>query len=193
MAISQTDPILDFTIVDTHNPLTMGIADTSFYPENFVVVNPTYEITPPSFLKAAVPYEVHEVLFINSNTLNITCVPTPALLTPLPDGIWTIKQSIAPPINWNVEKKFLRTTNIEQKFGKAFLKTDLIECNQDVRYEQMKILDQIYFYIQAAISAANQCNYILAMKLYNYANKMLDNFTKGICDTKEMDLYTSPW
>lgn len=193
MAISQTDPILDFTIVDTHNPVTMGIADISFYPENFAIASPTYEITPPSFLKATVLYNIHEVLFINSNTLNITCVPTAALLTPLPDGIWTIKQSIAPPASWNIEKKFLRTTNIEQEFGKAFLKTDLIECNLDVRVEQMKVLDQIWFYIQAAISAGNQCNYILAMKLYNYANTMLKNFTKGNCKQKEMDLYNSMW
>lgn len=189
MAISETSPILDFTVVDTHDPLTLGIVDTSIYPTNFTVVNPTFEVTPPSFPKIALPYNVHEVLFINSNTLNITCVPTPALLTPLPDGIWTIKQSIAPAINWNLEKKFLRTTNIEQKFGKAFLKTDLIECNQDIRIEQMKVLDEIYFYIQAAISAANQCNYILAMKLYTNANTMLDNFIKGNCKGKQNNLW----
>lgn len=193
MAYPETSPILDFTAVDTHNPLTLGIADTSFYPTNFTVVAPTYEITPPSFPKIAVTYTVSEVLFLNSNTLNITCAPSPALLTPLPDGIWTIRQSIAPVINFNLEKKFLRTTNIEQKFGKAFLKTDLIECNQDVRTEQMKVLNQVYFYIQAAISAANQCNYILAMKLYNNANRMLDNFIKGTCNRKEQDLFTSLW
>lgn len=181
MAIPETSPILDFTIVDTHNPLTIGIADTSFYPSNFAVLNPTYEITPPSFLKVAATYNVSEVLFLNSNTLNITCVSSPALLTPLPDGIWTIRQSISPAVDWNLEKKFLRTTQIEVKFGKALLKTDLIECNQDVKVEQMKVLDEVYFYIQAAISAANQCNYTLAMKLYTNANTMLDNFIKGTC------------
>lgn len=181
MAYPETSPILDFTIVDTHNTLTMGIADISFYPSNFSVTNPTYEITPPSFVKAVVPYNVNEVLFLNSNTLGITCVSTPALLTALPDGLWTIKQSIAPAIDFNQEKKFLRTGNIEQKFGRAFLKTDLIECNQDIRIEQMKVLDEIYFYIQAAISAGNQCNYILALKLYNSANTRLDNFIKARC------------
>lgn len=181
MAYPETSPILDFTIVDTHNALSIAIADISFYPSNFTVTNPTYEVTPPSFPKATVSYVKGEVLFLNSNTLNITCVADPALLTPLPDGIWTIRQSIAPTITFNIEKKFLRTTNIEQKFGKAFLKTDLIECNQDVKIEQMKVLDEIYFYIQAAIAAANQCNYILAMKLYNNANSMLDNFIRGNC------------
>ena len=181
MAIPETSPILDFTIVDTHNALTIAIADISFYPENFTIVNATYEIFPPSFPKATVSYNTGEVLFLNSNTLNITCVSDPALLASLPDGIWKIKQSIAPSIDFNIEHSFLRTTQIEQKFGRAFLKTDLIECNQDVRIEQMKVLDEIYFYIQSAISAANQCNYILAMKLYGYANTMLDNFIKGSC------------
>lgn len=181
MAYPETSPILDFTIVDTHNTLTLGIADISFYPSNFTVTNPTYEITPPSFSKVTTLYEKSEVLFLNSNSLNITCVSDPNLLTSLPDGIWTIKQSIAPAIDFNTEKSFLRTTNIEQKFGKAFLKTDLIECNMDVRIEQMKVLDEIWFYIQAAISASNQCNNILAMKLYQDANTMLDNFIKGNC------------
>lgn len=189
MPYPETSPILDFTIVDTHNPLTLGIADISFYPSNFTIVNPTYEITPPSFVKAVVVYVASEVLFLNSNTLNITCVSTPALLTVLPDGIWTIKQSISPVIDFNVEKTFLRTSTIEQKFGKAFLKTDLIECNQDIKIEQMKVLDEIYFYIQAAIAASNQCNNILAMKLYNNANTMLDNFIKGSCRGTQTTLW----
>jgi len=181
MPIPQTSPILDFTTVDTHNTLTMAVADVSFYPSNFVVTNPTYEITPPSFPKATVSFVKSEVLFLNGNNLNLTCVTDPSMLTDLPDGIWTIKQSISPAIDFNIEKSFLRTTRIEQKFGKAFLKTDLIECNRDVKIEQMKVLDEIWFYIQAAISASNQCNNILAMKLYQDANTMLDNFIRGRC------------
>lgn len=189
MAYPEISPLLDFTIVDTHNELTMAIGDTSFYPSNFNVVNPTYEITPPSFPKATVIFAKSEILYLNSNTLNITCVTDVNQLVALPDGIWTVRQSIAPAIDHNLQKTFLRTTQIEKKFGNAFLKTDLIECNQDIKIEQLKILDQIYFYIQAAISAAGQCNTDLAMKLYKYANKMLDNFIKGYCRTHDT-LYT---
>lgn len=181
MAYPETSPILDFTVVDTHNLLTLGIADTSFYPTGFSVVNPSYEIIPPSYSKVVVSFVPGELLFLNSNTLNITCVADVSLLTSLPDGIWKVRQSISPAINNNTEKTFIRTLNIEQKFGKALLKTDLIECNQDVKIEQMKVLNEIYFYIQSAIAAANQCNNILAMQLYNNANNMLDNFIKGKC------------
>lgn len=181
MAYPETSPILDFTIVDSHNTFTLGVMDTSFYPEGFIVLNPTYEVTPPSFTKATILYPVNELIFLNSNTLNITCVSDINNLTPLPDGIWTIRQSISPAIDHSDQKTFIRTVLLEQKFGKAFLKTDLIECNQDVKIEQMKVLDEAWFYIQAAISAANQCNNILAMKLYSNANSMLDNFIKGRC------------
>jgi hypothetical protein len=181
MAYPETSPILDFVVVDTHNPLTLGLADTSFYPSNFEVLNPTFEITPPSFPKATVIFTVSALTIFNSNTLNITCVNDVSLLADLPDGIWTVRQSITPPATFHLQRSFIRTMKLEQKFGTAFLKTDLVQCNQDVKIEQMKVLDEIWFYIQAAIAAANQCNNLLAMQLYKLANTMLDNFIRDRC------------
>lgn len=181
MAYPENSPILDFMVVDTHNPLTLGIADTSFYPANFTIVNPTFQIYPPSFNAATVVYGPGSLTTFNSNTLNITCVSEFTLLTSLPDGIWTVIQTIAPAIDHNLERTFIRTTLIEQQFGTALLKTDMTQCNQDVRIEQQKVLDEIYFYIQAAIAAANQCNNLLAMNLYKEANTMLDNFLRDRC------------
>jgi hypothetical protein len=177
----ETSPILNFTVVDMHNPLIIGIADISFYPSGFTVTNPTLEITPPSFAKVVKPYTAGEINVFTSNDLNITCVGTVAQLTDLPDGIWTIRQSISPAIQWNVEKSFIRTEILQQKFGRAFLKADLMDCNLSGNRENMKALDEIYFYIQSSIAAANECNYILAMNLYRTANSMLDNFLKGRC------------
>jgi hypothetical protein len=181
MAYPETSPILDFVVVDTHNTLTLGLADTSFYPTNFNVINPTFEITPPSFPKVAVTFTKGTLTVFNSNTLNITCVDTVSQLTDLPDGIWSVKQTIAPPITYHLERTFIRTVKLEQKFGRAFLKTDLVQCNQDVKTENMKVLDEVWFYIQAAIAAANQCNNLLAMNLYQLANTMIDNFLRDRC------------
>jgi hypothetical protein len=80
-----------------------------------------------------------------------------------------------------LERTFIRTVKLEQKFGRAFLKTDLVQCNQDVKTENMKVLDEVWFYIQAAIAAANQCNNLLAMNLYQLANTMIDNFLRDRC------------
>lgn len=181
MPYPQTSTILDFTVVNSHNPLTLGLMDVSFYTDGFIIQNPTYEITPPSFPKATVIFPPTQLIFLNSNNLNITCVSEIVHLTPLPDGIWTVRQTVAPPITYNKEKTFIRTTIIEQKFANALLKTDLTECNQDLKTEHMKVLNQVWFYIQASISAANQCNNNLAMKLYRNADDMLDNFINGRC------------
>lgn len=183
MPYPETSPMLDFTIVDMHNTKSLGVADTSFYPQNFNVINPTFEITPPSFIKATVVYTVGNLNIFNSNSLNITCVDDASLLTDLPDGIWTIRQSIAPAYQHNIERTFIRTTAIQQRLGKAFLKTDITQCDQDMKGSQMKIIDQIYYYIQASVAAANQCNNILAMNLYRAANTMLDNFLADRCNT----------
>jgi hypothetical protein len=181
MAYPETSPILDFVVVDTHNTLTLGIADTSFYPSNFDVLNPTLEITPPSFPKATVTYTVGAMTVFNSNTLSITCVAEVSQLIDLPDGIWTVKQTISPAITYNIERTFIRTTKLEQKFGRAFLKTDLTRCSEDLRIENMKVLNEVWFYMQAAIAAANQCNNLLAMNLYKLASTMIDNFLKDRC------------
>lgn len=178
MAYPEVSPRLDLTVVNTHNPLTLGIADISFYPTNFQVLNPTYEITPPAFMKAVVTFTPSSLTVLNSNTLNITCVDDVSLLTNLPDGIWSVRMSIAPPIKYNIYRTFIRTTSIEQKFGNAFLKTDMQKCGQNMRVENMKFLDEIFFFIQAAIAAANQCNNLLAMDLYRTADTMLDNFLR---------------
>jgi|SRR5581483_6202422 len=181
MAYPETSPILDFVVIDTHNPLTLAVADTSFYPQGFNIINPTIEVFPPGFQEAVLNYSPNSITVLNSNSLRITCVPSVDLLTPLPDGIWKVKLSISPPIQWNVERSFLRTEQIQQKLGRAFLKVDLTQCNINAQRENMRVIDEISFYIQAAIAAANQCNDILAMNLYRTANTMLDNFERGRC------------
>lgn len=180
---------LDFTVVDTHNVLTLGVADLSFYPPNFQIITPTYEITPPSFMKATVAFTPGSLNIFNSNTLNITCVDDVSLLVDLPDGIWSIRQSIAPPIKYNIYRTFIRTTLLERKFGNAFLKLDLNPCDQNRRTEGMKVLDEIFFFIQAAIAAANQCNNLLAMDLYRTADTMLDNFMRDRCRGMQQTLW----
>lgn len=181
MAYPQTSPILDFTVVDTHNPTTIAIADTSFYPTSFNIINPTIEVTPPGFNTAIQNYAHNTITTFNSNSLQITCVTDVRLLSILPDGIWNVKLSISPPIQWNVERTFIRTEQIKQKLGEAFLKVDLTQCNINAQRENMRVIDEISFFIEASIAAANQCNNILAMNLYRTADTMVNNFLRDRC------------
>lgn len=177
MPYTELSPSLAFNEVDTHNLLTLGLADISIYPATFTVVNPTYSITPPGFPVVQVPYTKSSVNIYNSNNLNITCVTDVRLLAFLPDGIWKIQQSIAPVLEYLNEKTFLRVSRMKHEFGLAFMKVEM-GCDTWVKEDKMKYLHQIYAYIEGAIAAANQCNNVLAMDLYRIADRTLKNFMR---------------
>jgi hypothetical protein len=178
----ENKPSLAFTELDTHNLITLGLADISLYPSGFNVVNPTYQITPPGFPSVSVTYTKSSINLYNSNNLNLTCVTDRSLLTPLPDGIWKVVQTINPVLDYMNEKTFIRVANLKYQFGLAFLKTDMINCNDQVGIEKMKYLHQIESYIEGAIAASNQCNIVLAMNLYRMADKVLRNFMRNKYD-----------
>lgn len=172
-----TAPILDFTIPDLHNLELLGLADSSFYPANFNIVNPSLEITPPGFNKVVVIYTTGQLNIFNSNDLGIGCVPNQGTCNlPLPDGFWTIKMEVLPFEENNVTKSFMRTAAIRRTFGVACMKTDIMCCGADIKKQQLAYLDEISYYIECATAAGNDCNPEVAMDLYREANKMLGNF-----------------
>lgn len=167
---------LDINFHNTHNINTLGIVDTSRYPSNFTIINPTIEITPPSFDKKNIVFHTNSFNIFNSNTLGLTCGNCE--YTPLPDGIWNVKYSVAPAAENFVERSFLRVDSLKAKMEKVFLSTDMTECDGNVKWQKMQEINQMEIYIEAAIAAANKCNNILAMHLYTIANKMINNFLK---------------
>ena len=170
---------LDFLVVPTYNTLTMGIIDASTYPDNPpVVTSPTLEITPPGFDVAVIPFEVDDYNVITSSNLGITSV---GVNQPLPDGVYHIKYSIAPANVNFVEKSIIRTDRIQEKFDEAFMKLDMMECDGAIKRQSKENLSSIYFFIQGAIAAANNCALVEANKLYAQADRMLTNFMNNNC------------
>ena len=178
MSLPTTQTIIHFTALDTHNPLILGIADISYYPSNFTKTNPTLEIPPPGFNKSVLTYTPSSLNLFNSNDLGITCGDDSCSLTELPDGIWAVKMSVNPPDQYNKSKNFLRTKELERRWGIALMKTDIVNCNGDIKSQQLTILDEIWYYIQCAIGAANDCNYKVSINLYREALEMLKDFTE---------------
>jgi len=170
---------LDFLVVPTYNTLTLGIIDTSTYPNTPpIVTSPTLEITPPGFNTAVIPFTVDDYNVITSATLNIT--PS-GVSQPLPDGVYHIKYSIAPAYVNFVEKSIIRVDKLQEKFDEAFMKLDMMECDRAIKTQSKVDLNTIYFFIQGAIAAANNCAIVEANKLYNQADKMLSHFMKNDC------------
>jgi hypothetical protein len=168
---------LDILVVPTYNTLTLGIADASTYASTPSA--PTIEITVPGFGLVTLPFVPNDFNIFNSTSLGITGVGD--TLLPLPDGVYQLKYSIAPAYSNFVERSIMRVDQIQERFDEAFMRLDMMECDRAIKTQDKVNLNSIYFFIQGAIAAANNCAVADANKLYNQATKMLNNFMRGGC------------
>lgn len=170
---------LDLLVLPTYTTMTMAVLDSTVYPdENPTVGNPTLTISVPGFDEVALPFNIQELNLINSTDLGITSL---GYEEALPDGIYYLKYTIEPADENYVEKTIVRVDNLQEKFDKAFLGLDMMECDRAIKTQSMVQLNSIYLFIQGAVSAANNCASAQAMKLYNQADRMLDYFLSSNC------------
>jgi len=171
---------LDIMVVPTYSTYLLGVADTSTYPTTPpVVTSPTLTVTVPGFDPVSIPFGVQTLNILNSENLGLTPVGGDTL--PLPDGVYTLTYSIAPAATNFVTKKIMRVDKLQEKFDEAFMKLDIMECDGPIRKQQKVVLDSIYFFIQGAIAAANNCAVAEATKLYTQADNMLNTFISNNC------------
>ena len=176
----MADLKLDFLVVPTYNTFTLGIADASTYPPAPPVSSPTIELEVPGFGLVSLPFSINDFNIYTSTSLGITPVGDPQV--PLPDGVYYIKYSVAPAYQNFVQKTIMRVDQLQEKFDSAFMKLDMMECDAAIRKQQMVDLNSIYYFIQGSIAAANNCAVDTANKLYNQANKMLNQFIANKCN-----------
>jgi len=170
---------LDFVVIPTNTINTLALQDNSTYPDDPPVVSaPTIEITVPAFSTVSLPFVVEGYNGFNSGSLGITAV---GVYEPLPDGIYHFKYSIAPAYENYVEKSFLRTDALQMRFDEAFMTLDMMECDMAIKKQSFVDLMSIYFFIQGAIAAANNCAEVEAIKLYKQADRMLTTFINHDC------------
>lgn len=177
----MADLKLEILIIPTYNKFTLGVADASIYPTDPPnVVAPTIDITIPDLGTISLPFAVQDFNVYTSTNLGITPVGSPAV--PLPDGIWSFKYSVTPEYENFVERTFMRTELIQEKFDEAFMKLDMMECDLAIKTQSKVDLSSINFFIQGSIAAANNCAVQTSNKLYQQADMMLNNFIKNNCN-----------
>lgn len=176
----MADLKLDFLVVPTYNTFTLGIADASTYPPAPPVSAPTIELEVPGFGLVSLPFSINDFNIYTSTSLGITPVGDPQV--PIPDGVYYIKYSVAPAYQNFVQKTIMRVDQLQEKFDSAFMKLDMMECDAAIRKQQMVDLNSIYYFIQGSIAAANNCAIDTANKLYNQANRMLNQFIANKCN-----------
>jgi hypothetical protein len=168
---------LDILVVPTYNTLTLGIADASTYPTPPTA--PSIEIVVPGFGTVTLPFTPNDFNIFNSTSLGITAVGD--TLLPLPDGVYQLKYSISPAYVNFVDRTIIRVEQLQEKFDAAFMKLDMMECDLAIKRQAKVELNSIYFFIQGAVAAANNCAVETSNRLYDQANKMLTNFVKNNC------------
>ena len=175
----MADLKLDILVIPTYNVTTLGVADASVYPTNPPVVSgATIEITVPGFGTFFKPFSVNDFNIFTTSNLGISPV---GVDQPLPDGVYRLRYSVAPAYINFVEKSIMRVEQLQEKFDGAFMKLDMMECDRAIKTQAKVDLTSIYFFIQGSIAAANNCATQDAMRLYNQADMMLDNFLRNNC------------
>lgn len=175
----MADLNLNILVVPTYNINTFAIMDASTYPDDPPLVSgATIDIEVPGFDTVSLPFYVGELNIFTSTSLGITEV---GVSEPIPDGIYHLKYSIAPATTNYVEKTIIRVDKLQEKFDSAFMKLDMMECDAAIKTQSKVTLNTIYFFIQGAIAAANNCAETEANKLYIQASNMLDKFINNNC------------
>ena len=170
---------LDILVIPTYNSKTLGVADASIYSSYPPLVSSaTIQINVPGFGLFTLPFDVNDFNIFTTSNLGITPV---GIEQPLPDGVYHLKYSVAPASIYFVEKSIMRIEQIQEKFDGAFMKLDMMECDRAIKTQAKVDLNTIYFFIQGAVAAANNCAVDEATKLYNQADRMLDNFLRNNC------------
>lgn len=175
----MADLSLDILVIPTYNTKTIGIADISTYPDSPPVQAPTIEITVPGFGIVSIPFTPNDFNVFNSTSLELTSATEDLL--PIPDGVYTLTYSVTPAYENFVTKTIIRVDQLQEKFDEAFMKLDMMECDMAIKKQSKVELNTIYFLIQGAIAAANNCNIDVSNKLYQQAAKQLAHFEKRNC------------
>ena len=110
---------------------------------------------------------------------------SPSIPGTIPDGIYTIRYSVAPNASVNVTYYHLRTTVILNDYYKELCKVQLAQCEPtpDV-VQKLKDLRYIKSLIDAAKAKVEYCHANeQGNDMYNYAKELLNKFKTGCCIT----------
>lgn len=171
--VSNT-PTLNIDFLDSHNPQSIILLDSSRYPVGWVKTNPSIQITPPGFDTVTLAFTPSSAQVYYSVDLGIVCAWCDNVS--LPDGIWKFKYSVYPAISYFVEKSFVRIGNLQAKLDELYLTLDITECDQAIKKQDKLFLSNIQDYIEGAVAAGNNCVNNLFTTYYQLATKMINQY-----------------
>jgi hypothetical protein len=174
---------LSLDIAETNNTCILRIYDSSIYSEMIDVECGSLQIIVPGFnLPVVLNVEKNFSRNISSCDLFLQTKNCGTDCTPLPDGVYNIRYTVAPSDKVYVEYQYLRTTQLLEKYYKQLCNLELAACEPDADIkDQLKELRLIKSFIDAAKAKVEYCHEVSSgMELFNYAKKRLDKFS-NVC------------
>jgi hypothetical protein len=166
---------LSLEVLDTNNTKVFRVADTSMYSDDLPIDCGLLQITSPGF-NQPVNIDVQKGfnLVLNGCTLGIQLTGC-SQAEVLPDGIYTIRFSVAPNSSVYTEYQHLRITQTTNLYFRELCKLDLAACEPDADVkESLNELNMIKNFIDAAKAKVEYCHDPAAgMDLLVYAQKRL--------------------
>lgn len=169
--------IIDFQVFDLENPQVLIVEDTSIWLhiENSQAIIEI--LMPGSTVPLIYNFNKNRRTVFNSALLVDPQVGTDpqAELSDLPDGIYTITVKGSPSNN-SMERKFLKTSQLEVEFKKLFV-TQGLEC-KSISKDFLNLKLELDLYIKAAKANIVFNNDKKAFELYNRAYDLLENLKR---------------
>lgn len=173
---------LDFEILDLDNSKILVFLDCSQYMDEHPE-NPILEVVVPgfnnSFTVSIIPKKVN---VLNANTIGFTKTFTSNYenLLDLPDGVYCYTYRICPYDKVFINKKFLRTSQLQHKIKKVYKSLENTECsNIEERSFKNKLVDIDHF-LATAKAYAEDGDSAKASSFYQIAEKFTDNILKKL-------------
>jgi hypothetical protein len=181
---------LSLNIPNIMTDCVLRIEDTSVYDPLMPYVCPTVQVLVPgyrdcvTFNDTTVPTVTQGFIFnLTACNLAIQTQNCGMEFHNLPDGIYVIKYLLSPHDKMYVEYNHLRVTALRRKLKKVWCDLKLSACEPipETRNKFISLME-ITGYIDAAQAKAEEClDHEQGMVLYNYAKKLLDNYSCKLC------------
>lgn len=176
---------LALEIPDTLNTKILRIEDYSDYSENVPIECQKLEVTCPGFFEPVVITDLEPGFIVNLTAckLGLQLYDCDINQLSIPDGVYSVRYSLSPSSQVNVEYKYLKASSLLQKYREILCSIPLDGTQPDEDTEaQLKLLNEIKTYIEAAKIKVETCHDVnKGMNLYNYAKTLLGKFNCSNC------------
>ena len=168
-------------IPDTSELGILVIKDISSYDDILPVTCPTLQITPPGYGSIVItPESTGFDLVLNACQVGLISASGCTSICPtLPDGIWTIRYSVAPNDQVYVVYRYMRTVEAMARYFQLMCALNVQCCTPSAELiYQMQQLDIIRNYILAAKLAVEECNRPSdGINILRFANSLMDKLS----------------